>query len=170
MQQYVDTLKTANTKLDSGKSDLMRAAAELREQISKQNQQVALLQQKVDEQTGTLGLLMDPAIRVAQMADPKGQTKAAAMDYWHEGKKTGILVGSNLQPVLKGQGSCLELWAICGDEAPVPAGVFWTDKTGHGVLEIKLAKEMTCVDKFAVTVEPAGGVSAATGPIILFGP
>ncbi len=104
------------------------------------------------------------------MADPKGQTKAAARVYWHDVKKSGVLVASNLQPVLKGQYKCLELWAICGSEAPVPAGLFWTDNTGHGVLEIKLGKQMACVDKFAVTIEPVGGVPAPTGSMILQGP
>lgn len=170
LQQDVDALKIANAKLAAEKTDLLRVATELRQQISMQNQQIALLKQGVDEQTDRLALFMDPSTRVAQMADPKGQTKATARIYWHDVKKSGVLVASSLQPVLKGQDKCLELWAICGNEAPVPAGLFWTDNTGHGVLEIKLAKQMACVDKFAVTIEPASGVPAPTGSMILLGP
>jgi hypothetical protein len=170
LQQDVDALKTANAKLGEEKADLIRAATELRQQLSKQNQLVASLQQNVDEQSKMLGWVMDPAIRVAQLADPQQQTAAKAKVYWHDVKKAGLLVASSLQPVLKGQDKCFELWAICGKEPPVPAGLFWTDSTGHGVLEIKLAKAMACVDKFAVTVEPSGGVPAPSGPMILLGP
>ena len=170
LRQEVDALKTANAKLDAEKTDLMRAATELRQQISKQNELVASLQQNVGEQGKMLDVVMDPSIRVAQMGDPKQQTKAAAKVYWHDVKRTGVLVASNLPPVLKGESNCLELWAFCGKEAPVPAGLFWTDSAGHGVLEIKLAREMACVDKFAVTVEPSSGVPAPTGPMILLGP
>ncbi len=104
------------------------------------------------------------------MTDPKGETKSIARVYWHDAKKTGLIVASNLQPVIQGEGKCLELWVICGTEAPVPAGIGWTDATGHAVLEIKPGKEVACADKFAVTVEPAGGLPMPTGPMVLIGP
>ena len=59
--------------------------------------------------------------------------------------------------------------AIGGKEAPVPAGLFWTDANGHGTGEIKLAKQLAWVDKFAVEVEPATGVLSPTGTMILIG-
>jgi anti-sigma-K factor RskA len=132
--------------------------------------QVAALEKQVGQQSASLDLVMDPAVRVSQMTDPSGATKGAAKVYWHDTKKTGLVVVSNLQAVIKGQGKDLELWAFCGDKPPVPAGLFWTDATGHGVAEIKLVKELACVSKFAVTIEPAGGVQVATGPVVLLGP
>jgi hypothetical protein len=36
-------------------------------------------------------------------------------------------------------------------------------------LRVKLAKEIACIDKFAVTVENTGGVSTPEGSIILIG-
>jgi anti-sigma-K factor RskA len=79
------------------------------------------------------------------------------------------MVVSSLTPVVEGQGKCLEIWAICGSEPPVPAGIGWTDESGSGNLRVKLAKDIACIDKFAVTVENTGGVSTPEGSIILIG-
>jgi hypothetical protein len=45
----------------------------------------------------------------------------------------------------------------------------WTDDSGHAVFPVKLAKDMACIDKFAVTVERAGGVPAPVGAPVLIG-
>jgi len=168
-QHDMEALRTTNRELAEEKDAVARAADQMREQLEKQTFQTTALQKRIDEQAGTLDLLMDPAIRVVSLADPKAQTKALAKVYWHGGKKSGLMVVSNLVPVAQGQGKCLELWAICGTEPPVPAGIGWTDDSGSGRLQVKLSKDMACIDKFAVTVERAGGVPAPEGSIILSG-
>jgi anti-sigma-K factor RskA len=168
-QQGLKTLAATNKELDIEKGQLQNAADRMREQLEQQIQQTALLLKKINEQTASLDLLMDPTIRIAPLADPKGEAKAAARVYWQGEKKTGLMVVSNLTPVIEGQGKCLEIWAICGTEPPVPAGIGWTDESGHGSLRVKPAKEIACIDKFAVTVENAGGVSTPEGSIILIG-
>jgi hypothetical protein len=168
-KQNLKTLAATNKELDAEKSQLQHAAERMREQLEQQIQQTALLLKKVNEQTTSLDLLMDPAIRVAPLADPKGEAKGTAKIYWQGEKKTGLMVVSNLTPVIEGQGKCLEIWAICGTEPPVPAGIGWTDDSGHGNLRVKLAKDIACVDKFAVTIEKTGGVAAPEGSIILIG-
>lgn len=168
-QENLKTLAATNKELDTEKGQLQHAADRMREQLEQQIQQTTLLLKKVNEQTASLDLLMDPTIRIAPLADPKGEAKATAKVYWQGEKKTGLMVVSNLTPVIEGQGKCLEIWAICGTEPPVPAGIGWTDESGHGNLRVKLAKEIACIDKFAVTVENTGGVSVPEGSIILIG-
>jgi anti-sigma-K factor RskA len=169
-QRDMEALRAANRELTEDKDAVTRAADQMREQLEKQTLQTAALQKRIDEQTGTVDFLMDPAIRVMPLLpDPKAQTKAVAKVYWNGAKKAGIMVVSNLAPVAQGRGKCLELWAICGTEPPVPAGIGWTDDSGSGRLQIKLSKDMACVDKFAVTVERSGGVPAPEGSIILVG-
>jgi anti-sigma-K factor RskA len=168
-QRELETLRTANREVADERDSLRRAAEEMRQQIERQTLQTAGLQKKVDEQAVTLDLVMDPAIRVAPLADPKGETKATAKVYWHDARKTGLMVFSNLVPVPQDQGKCLELWAICGNQPPVAAGIGWTDDSGHGVLEVKLAKDIACIDKFAVTVERGGGAPAPEGLVVLIG-
>jgi anti-sigma-K factor RskA len=169
LQHDLETLRAANRELTDEKDGLRRAAEEMRQQIERQTLQTAALQRKIDEQAASLDLVMDPAIRVAPLADPKGETRGVAKVYWHSTRKTGLMVFSNLVPVPQDQGKCLELWAICGSQPPVAAGIGWTDDSGHGVLEVKLAKDIACIDKFAVTVERAGGVPAPEGSVILTG-
>jgi anti-sigma-K factor RskA len=168
-QQSLKTLRAANAELDAEKVQLQRATDRMREQLEQQIPQTAALLKKVNEQTASLELLTDPAIRIAPLADPKGQAKATAKVYWQTEKKTGLMVVANLIPVVEGQGKCLEIWAICGGEPPVPAGIGWTDESGHGNLQVKLVKDIACIDKFAVTVENTGGVPAPEGSIILIG-
>jgi anti-sigma-K factor RskA len=141
----------------------------MREQLEQQNLQTAALEKKMDEETSSLDLFMDPSTRMAPLADPKGESKAIAKVYWNGSRKAGFMVVSNCSPVEQSQGKCLELWAICGSEPPVAAGIGWTDDTGHAVFPVKLAKDMACIDKFAVTVERTGGVPAPEGASILVG-
>lgn len=168
-QRNLNTLSAANKALDTEKVQLQRAADRMREQLEQQIQQTASLLKRVNEQTVSLDLLMDPTIRTVPLADPKGESKSTAKIYWQGEKKTGLMVVSNLTPVVEGHGKCLEVWAICGTEPPVPAGIGWTDESGHGDLRVKLAKDIACIDKFAVTVEKSGGVPAPEGSIILIG-
>ena len=61
-----------------------------------------------------------------------------------------------------------ELWAIAGNE-PVPAGIFEVDAAGHGFLRVPPLPRTRRFDKFAVTLEPLGGVPKPTGPMHLLG-
>ncbi len=168
-QHDLETLRAANRELTDEKDKLLQAADQMRQQLERETVQTAALQKKVDEQTGVLDLVMDPAIRVAALGDPKGETKGVGRAYWQSVKKTGLVVISNIAPIVQSQGKCLEVWAICSNEPPVAAGIGWTDDTGHGILQVKLTKDIACIDKFAVTVERAGGVPTPEGSIILIG-
>ena len=168
-QAKIEVLLAQKERLDTEKAALIKAVDELHQQVDRQDLNMVSLQRDFERQRATLDLVMDPSIRVAQLADPAGKTKATARAYWQETQKTGLIVVSNVSPVLQGDNKRLELWAICGDQPPVPAGLFWTDKAGHGVGEIKLTKQVACAPKFAVSIEPAGGVDAPTGPIVLLG-
>src|SRR6185503_21015837 len=96
------------------------------QKIDTQNVKFASLEQKVSEQEAFLELMKDPAISVANLADPKGG-KSTAKVYWHSVTKKGMVVVSNLQAVPKGKGTSLELWTFCGDKPPVATKLFWTE-------------------------------------------
>jgi hypothetical protein len=168
-QHDLDALRAANKNLSEEKDGLLQAADRMREKLDQQNVQTAALHRKMDEETSTLDLFMDPATRVTALVDPKGESKAIAKVYWNGNRKAGFMVVSNCTPVQQSQGKCLELWASCGTEPPVAAGIGWTDDSGHAVFPVKLAKDMACIDKFAVTVERAGGVPVPEGVHVLVG-
>jgi anti-sigma-K factor RskA len=66
------------------------------------------------------------------------------------------------------QGKTYQLWAIADGE-PKSAGVFSVDEKGNYVHVIKSLKDIGNVSAFAVSVEPAGGVTLPTGKIVLMG-
>ena len=62
-----------------------------------------------------------------------------------------------------------ELWAFVGDQ-PVPAGTF--DAKADGATVIPISKQENLGEapvKFAVSIEPKGGVASPTGAIVLVG-
>ncbi|MGH8470939.1 MAG: anti-sigma factor domain-containing protein [Gammaproteobacteria bacterium] len=51
------------------------------------------------------------------------------------------------------------------DKRPLPAGVFDVDTVGHNALTVQV--NAADPDLFAITVEPAGGLPAPSGPTII---
>jgi len=65
------------------------------------------------------------------------------------------------------QGKAYQLWFIVGKNPPMPGKTFVPDKEGKGMLKDQVPA--TAIDSaiFAITMEPAQGVDAPTGPIYL---
>ena len=111
-------------------------------------------------QVAALELLRDPATRVIELRSPSG-TDALARVIWND-KAGGQLLVAKLPPAPSGK--AYELWAL-GGGAPRPAGLFQVDAEGHAVQTIEPGGEPA--KAFAVTLEPATGVPAPTGPIVM---
>jgi anti-sigma-K factor RskA len=79
----------------------------------------------------------------------------------------GLLVAAGLPPAPAGK--TYQLWAIAGQNAPVSAGVFEVDPKGSASLRVPKLAGVDKVDVFAVTLEPAGGLPAPSGPMVLAG-
>jgi anti-sigma-K factor RskA len=63
-------------------------------------------------------------------------------------------------------GKTYQLWAITGQQA-LSAKVFQVDTLGHTSLMVPVA--VAHPDRFEITVEPAGGVTVPSGPVLLYG-
>jgi anti-sigma-K factor RskA len=63
-----------------------------------------------------------------------------------------------------------ELWLIPTEGKPVDVGIFNTDPQGNGQVILPPLPQGLTAKAFAVTVEPAGGVPAPTGAMVLVGP
>lgn len=77
----------------------------------------------------------------------------------------GLLFVADGLPTLA-QGQTYQLWAIV-DATPVNAGVFRVEPSGRA--ELVTDTRIASAQALAVTVEPAGGVPAPTGPQYLLG-
>jgi anti-sigma-K factor RskA len=74
---------------------------------------------------------------------------------------------TNLRSLPAGQ--TYELWLIPAQGSPVDAGVFNTNSRGNGQVILPSLPHGLTAKAFAVTIEPAGGVPAPTGPKVLIG-
>ncbi|MCA1591719.1 MAG: anti-sigma factor [Acidobacteria bacterium] len=83
-------------------------------------------------------------------------------------RRTGsaVLSASNLPSAPAGK--AYQLWYIAGGK-PLPGVVFNTDASGRAVLRDRVPPEGRNASIFAVTLEPAGGLTAPTGAKFLLG-
>ncbi len=135
-------------------------AARLEALLAEKERAAALASQEV-------AWLKDPRVQVALLKGLEANPAARAKLLWNPGTKQGILWVSGLPPLPLEKS--YELWAFVGDQ-PVPAGTF--DAKADGSTVIPISKQESFDDKpvkFAVSVEPKGGVPAPTGAIVLVG-
>ncbi len=135
-------------------------AARLEAMVRERDRQAALASQEV-------AWLKDPRVQVALLKGLEANPAARAKLLWNPGTKQGILWVSGLPPLPLEKS--YELWAFVGDQ-PVPAGTF--DATAEAATVIPIGRQETLDEapvKFAVSVEPKGGVPQPTGAIVLAG-
>jgi anti-sigma-K factor RskA len=106
-------------------------------------------------------LLREPGTRLVTLQGTGPAPQAHGRVVWHD-VAGGQLVVDGLPRVPDGK--AYELWTFRSG-TPRPAGVFHVDEAGHAAVGVAAAGG--AVEGFAITVEPAGGVPAPTGPIVL---
>jgi anti-sigma-K factor RskA len=139
---------------------MSREIAQAREALRREQ---AALRQEVEVARGVAELLRDPDTRVVGLSGLAPAPTATGRVVWNE-KAGGRLYVTGLPPAPSGR--TYELWTIAG-AAPRPAGTFDVDAAGRATHPVPPAEEEGPVKVFAVTVEPAGGVPAPTGPMVL---
>ena len=122
---------------------------------------------EMQEKDRELAWLKDPRVQVALLKGLETNPTAKAKLLWNPGTKEGILWVSGLPPLPLEKS--YELWAFVGDQ-PVAAGTF--DARDDGTTVIPISKQENLGEapvKFAVSIEPKGGVPSPTGAIVLLG-
>ena len=91
---------------------------------------------------------------------------ATARAYWS--RSNGLVVlASNLPPLPAGR--IYQLWVLTKEPAPMSAGLLQPDRDGHALMTVVTPVDMPAPVAMAVTIEPAGGVTAPTGDKYLVG-
>ncbi|MBI2204683.1 MAG: anti-sigma factor [Candidatus Rokubacteria bacterium] len=134
-----------------------RETAALRNRMAAQDK---ALREELRLYAGAVELLRDPRTQVVALHGTGPNPEAIGRVVWNEAAGGQLFVANLPAPPA---GKTYELWKITG-ATPVAAGVFTTDSAGKAIHEVGPAGK---VDVFAVTLEPAGGVPAPTGPIVL---
>jgi anti-sigma-K factor RskA len=123
------------------------------------------LRGQAEEDRALRALLAHPDSRVVALAGLPAAALAHGRVIWNPDRRQAVLLTLGLAPAPAGK--AYELWVIA-QAAPVPAGVFQVDAEGralHRLPPVDTAGAKT----FAVTLEPAAGSPAPTGPMVLAG-
>ncbi|MBI1737182.1 MAG: anti-sigma factor [Candidatus Rokubacteria bacterium] len=136
---------------------MARETAAVRERLALQEE---AMRAQVRVYAAVVDLLRDPATQVVALRGTGPSPEALGRVVWNETSGGHVFVANLPAPPA---GKTYELWTIAGG-TPRAAGVFATDASGKGSHAVAPAGK---VDVFAVTLEPAGGVPAPTGPIVL---
>jgi anti-sigma-K factor RskA len=137
-----------------------------RQELRRLQSQIAALQTSLTQREELIQFLSNPQIRIVTLAGLPASPEARAQLLWNPSARTGLLLATGLPqtPIDK----AYELWGIAGAE-PVPAGVFVVNERGQALFRLPPLPETKIFDKFAVTLEPAGGVPKPTGTMFLLG-
>jgi anti-sigma-K factor RskA len=137
-----------------------------RDQLKKLESQIAVLQNESAQKDELIRFLSTPEVHSVQLAGLDATPDAKGKLFWNPTTRRGLLVTFGLPKTAADK--AYELWGIAGNE-PVPAGVFSVDERGQAQFPVPQLAEGRKFDKFAVTLEPAGGVPKPTGPMVLLG-
>lgn len=96
----------------------------------------------------------------AQQASPR------ALMFWDQAANRWTFIANSLPR--PGTGRTYQLWLVTG-AAKISAGTFSVTAAGDAVVQATYALDRNALQAVAVTEEPAGGVPAPTGPIVLVG-
>jgi len=133
-------------------ASLDQMAESLRNETQDLKQKVASLQ----ETNRLAGLRI--AMLNSMLAD---SPKAVAVSLWDNQQQRGVFVVQNLKPLPVDRD--YQLWVIDPQySAPVSAGVFQVDAQGNMRLQFKTDRLIESANKFAVTMEPKGGLPVPT--------
>jgi hypothetical protein len=138
----------------------------LEERAKQAELELTALKEKLAEEGAFQRLVSNPDSRMAHLAGQKNAPSADACIVWNAKSGEAVLMASGLPPAP--QGMAYEVWVIA-QKAPIPAGVFEVDKAGKALFRLPALQEVERVKTFAVTIEPAAGTLAPTGPMVLAG-
>jgi anti-sigma-K factor RskA len=148
------------------RNDARREAAALRAENEQAREDLATLREHLGREAAVRELISHPESRIASLAGLPAAPGARGRVVWNAARREAVLVASGLVPAPPGK--AYEVWVI-GQAAPVPAGVFQVGAEGGAVYRLPPVDELARVKTFAVTLEPAVGTPAPTGPMVLAG-
>jgi anti-sigma-K factor RskA len=146
----------------------MFVAARYEARLGQATREAVALRQRVQRQQAAvyhvIDLLREPGTNVLKLKGQGPAPDASASLLWND-RSGGHLLVAGLAPLPPDK--TYELWTISGG-TPRPAGLFVVDASGRGghfVDPVPPGRP----EVFAVTIEPAGGVPAPTGPVVMLG-
>ena len=145
---------------------LRQANTDLMARLEAQSHDLAALQASLAAQTQILRVMGGPRTVTAALAPKAGVTASGRVVVDQTSGEAAVVI-TNLGPA--GAGKTYELWAIRGSQPPEPAGTFAPTPEHTVAARSERIPRPSEVTVFAVSIEPAGGSTSPTGPIVLAG-
>jgi anti-sigma-K factor RskA len=163
IQQLQAQLNGANNQLGQ-LEDRISELETAKVQLEQANQN--LLQQMQTDQARLMLIANADPDRTLQLSNPEGEPGAGGTFYVRDDE--GLLVWRGLEPLP--QDKNYQLWLIPPAEgAPVPAGLLEIEADTPDWLTVQIPPGAQNFAAVGVSIEPAGGSPAPTGPIVLLG-
>jgi anti-sigma-K factor RskA len=146
--------------------ELSASNAALAARLDIQAGELAAVRAAVESQAGVLRIVTSPRTLVASLGPQPGVKGSGRMVVDATSGEAALLV-AGLDPAPPGK--TYELWAVRGTRPPEPAGLFAMGVGGWAATRMPVLTAVGEITAFAVSLEPAGGSAAPTGPIVLTG-
>jgi hypothetical protein len=140
-------------------------AASAQDEARKASEQTAALEERFRRDGALASLARLPGSRMAHLAGGKEAPNAGGCVVWNPARGEAVLMAAALAPAPKDM--TYEVWVI-SDKKPVRAGEF-RPEMGNALFTLTPVPQLAQVQAFAVTIEPAPGTDAPSGPMVLSG-
>jgi anti-sigma-K factor RskA len=136
-------------------------------QLQSTDRQIVQARLVVADAQRQLAVLAAPDVAHVDLKGQAAAPQASARALWSRSR--GLLFAASNLPAAP-PGRAYQLWVISGRLAPISDGwVFNTDAAGSVTTMFSTPVTLPAPTAVAVTIEPAGGVPAPTGPMYLVG-
>ncbi|MGI9535364.1 MAG: anti-sigma factor [Thermodesulfobacteriota bacterium] len=159
-------LVTYNFTLTNKLESRQAFVANLQNQVAAKQTEIENLEKESILNRQMVAFLEDPNVVIINLVNTQPDLTAVGRVLWNTKDDQAMFCGINLpQPP---EGKTYQLWAIGGGD-PKSAGIFDVNDKGKNVLMLQSLNDLGKIKQFAVSLEPAGGVTLPTGKIYLSG-
>ena len=144
-----------------------RQSDHLASEMARMQQESSARQAELEQAREVVATLTAKDAVVVPVAAPNAPPQPQGKAIYRRDSARLIFVASNMPPLPSQK--AFELWLIPVEGAPIPAGVFKPDAHGTAVMVHPALPAGVVAKAFAITVEPEGGSSTPTMPIVMMG-
>ncbi|NIP39556.1 MAG: hypothetical protein GWO07_14635 [Candidatus Dadabacteria bacterium] len=158
-----DSLISAlNTNLEAKNNEIKS----LSDQISAKDTELVSMQGVFKKYGRVADYLKDPNVAVINLVSLDPELKAVGRILWQTKENNIVFVSSNLPETPTGK--IYQMWLIA-DGTPKSVGIFDVRADEETIVDLGKISKIENIKKFAVTLEPEGGVPQPTGQIYIAG-
>lgn len=147
-------------------AELTTELDQARAAVAASESRMAMIQQSADRSQSALAVLTAPDVARIDLAGQPDAPKASGRAYWSRARGM-VFSAAALPPPPSGR--AYQVWVVTTGPAPISAGLIEPDSGGGVSAVFATPPDIPQPVAVAVTVEPAGGVPAPTGPKVLVG-